>query len=324
MPILRTLEQIGAPVERLSKQARMPLDVVRECRGVIGEFSLWKFIEISAKREGYHNLGYDCAQSGLITTVAELGGFRMRLAPTLKVILEYFIEDIRSESTSTFYSLRYGTDAAWFHRVPPFGKHNASWQAEQYIIAVIIQIIRICADPGWLPTHIHVNSVDKPQKLPDEWSDINVAWGCEATEIRIPNMVMASPPTAVRRTFSNSADKETGIQGSTLQFVDLVESQIRTGRFGFENTAEELGLSKTTLKRKLGSMETSYSEIVEQVRFDLARQMLLNTEVPISEIAIDLGYRHPANFSRAFKRISGLSPITYRLGMFTSDHTESV
>jgi len=128
---------------------------------------------------------------------------------------------------------------------------------------------------------------------------------------------MSSPPTAMRRTLSNSADKETGFQGSTLQLTDFVESQIRTGRLGFENTAEELGLSKTTLKRKLGSMETSYSEIVEQVRFDLARQMLLNTEVPISEIALDLGYRHPANFTRAFKRISGLSPITYRSGMYS-------
>jgi len=82
VPVLNTLERIGAPVGRLSAQSKMPIDVVRGNQGVIGEFSLWRFIELSAKSQGYDTLGYDCAQSNPIRSVGELGGFHMRMAPT--------------------------------------------------------------------------------------------------------------------------------------------------------------------------------------------------------------------------------------------------
>ena len=312
IPILNTLEHIGAPVERLSSKSKMPLDVVRSKQGVIGEFSLWRFIELSAKSEGYSNLGYDCAQSNPIRTVGELGGFRMRMAPTLKVILENFISDIRAECTSTFYSLRHDNDATWFHRLQPYGKQLASWQAEQYIVTAIIQIIRICAGTDWLPTHINISSTDSPLPLPEEWSEINVSWGCIATEIKIPDTVLALPPESLQYSNQNHFCDEIDFPGSAPSFVDLIETQIRSGRINLDHTVEELGISKSTLKRRLGRMNTSYREVSEQVRFELARQMLVNTEAPVTEIAIDLGYEYPANFSRAFKRVSGMSPNKFR------------
>jgi len=312
VPVLNTLERIGAPVERLSAQSKMPIDVVRGKQGVIGEFSLWRFIELSAKSEGYDNLGYDCAQSNPIRSVGELGGFHMRMAPTLKVILENFISDIRTECTSTFYSLRHDDDAHWFHRLQPYGKQFASWQAEQYIIAAILQIVRICAGADWLPTHINISATERPRALPEEWSEIIISWGCNATEIRIPDTVMAMPPKSMQRSYQYHDSDEFGIPALAPRFVELIETQIRSGRINLEGTAEELGLSKSTLKRRLGRMNTSYREISEQVRFELARQMLLNSEIPIIEIAIDLGYEHPANFSRAFKRLSGMTPNKFR------------
>jgi len=290
----------------------MPIDVVRGNQGVIGEFSLWRFIELSAKSEGYDTLGYDCAQSNPIRSVGELGGFHMRMAPTLKVILENFISDIRTECTSTFYSLRYDDDAHWFHRRQPYGKQFASWQAEQYIIAAILQIVRICAGADWLPTHINISATDRPRPLPEEWSEINISWGCNATEIKIPDTALALPPKSLQRSYQNHYSDEFDIPASAPRFVELIETQIRSGRINLDGTAEELGLSKSTLKRRLGKMNTSYREISEQVRFELAREILVNTEVPITEIALELCYGYPANFTRAFKRWSGMSPNAFR------------
>lgn len=311
-PIVSALEGIGAPVERLSAQAGMSLDAVQARHGVIGERSLWRFIEYSAAHEGYRLLGYDSAQLNPITSLGEIGGFRMRLAPTLKMLLEYFIADIQSESTGTLYSLRSDGNGTWFRRLQMFGKSGASWQAEQYVIAMVIQIIRICAGRNWKPPIIRISSVDQPQRLPNEWSQTKIEWGCEATEIRIPHTVIALPPILLTHSSSDSQMRQFGSRNSPLQFVDLVETQVRGRRVSLADAAEETGVSTATLKRRLRRLKMSYTDIVEQVRFDLARRMLQDSDTPIAEIAIDLGYEHHANFSRAFKRMSGLSPLTYR------------
>jgi len=311
-PIVNTLAGIGAPIERLSAQAGMSLDAMQVRDGVIGEYSLWKFIEYSAAHEDYKLLGYNSAMLNPITSRGEIGGFRMRLAPTLKMLLEYFIADVRSESSGTDYSLRHEGNGTWFRRLQMFGKNGASWQVEQYVIAMIIQVIRICAGQDWSPLRIRISSVDKPKVLPEAWAQIGIEWGSEATEIWIPQSAMALPPVLLKYVPSRKPARQFVNRSQELQFVDFVETQICTGHISLVAAAEEIGLSSATLKRKLRGQKMSYTEIVANVRFSMAQRMLQESDIPIGELAAELGYEHQANFSRAFKRMSGLSPSVYR------------
>ena len=51
---------------------------------------------------------------------------------------------------------------------------------------------------------------------------------------------------------------------------------------------------------------------VERRRYRWARQLLAESDLPIQKIARGLGYKHQSNFSRAFVRMSGVSPRDYR------------
>lgn len=86
------------------------------------------------------------------------------------------------------------------------------------------------------------------------------------------------------------------------------------GRFpGFEQVADELSLSPRTLRRRLADEGTSYQELLESWREDMAHQYLLTTHLSVQQIGYLLGYNDPANFGRAFrKRNSGLSPLRFR------------
>jgi len=311
LPFVQYLEGIGTSVDCLSQQVKMPIDSVREQQGVIAEYSVWQFIELCADKEGHNFLGYDCAQRQPVSSLGELGGFHMRIAPTLKMILEHFINDIQSETTGAFYSLQTDNDVVWFRRLPIFRGNAASWQTEQYMIAVIIQIIRLCSGEKWLPPKIQISSLNKPQQLPPEWSDIKIEWGCEATEIMIPKIQMLLPPVTLEPSLSqnyNNFFKPV----SSPQFVDFMETQILTNRLSIKSTAEETGLSCATLKRRLLDIKSSYSKLVEQVRFDMAKRLLSQPETPILEVAIILGYEHHSSFTRAFKKMSGHTPDEYR------------
>ncbi len=77
--------------------------------------------------------------------------------------------------------------------------------------------------------------------------------------------------------------------------------------------AAELHLSTRTLRRRLRDEGTAYREIVDEVRFELAKGYLRTAELTVGQIAELLGYEDTANFRRAFRRWSGLSANRWRI-----------
>lgn len=76
--------------------------------------------------------------------------------------------------------------------------------------------------------------------------------------------------------------------------------------------ARSLAVSERTLRRYLRSLDTSYSEILQQVRLELSQQALIHSDLTIDEIAAKLGYSETTNFRHAFRRWTGYSPQAYR------------
>lgn len=79
-----------------------------------------------------------------------------------------------------------------------------------------------------------------------------------------------------------------------------------------EEMARALGTSARSLRRQLREEGHSYTEIINELRYQLAREYLEVTPLSIQEIAGVLGYSEPGNFSHAFKRWSGATPNAYR------------
>jgi AraC-like DNA-binding protein len=52
--------------------------------------------------------------------------------------------------------------------------------------------------------------------------------------------------------------------------------------------------------------------LLADTRHELARHLLLNTDLPVSQIATNLGFAEPATFSRAFRSWAGTSPRQWR------------
>ncbi|QFU77410.1 AraC family transcriptional regulator [Halioglobus maricola] len=76
--------------------------------------------------------------------------------------------------------------------------------------------------------------------------------------------------------------------------------------------AEKLNTTSRTLRRRLARENSSYQDILAGVRYQLAREYLANSALPLEEISVLLGYSAPGNFSNAFKRWHGSSPRAYR------------
>ena len=105
----------------------------------------------------------------------------------------------------------------------------------------------------------------------------------------------------------------------TLESEHLLTNQIKTifyqtaGHFpSIERLAELFGCSSRTLRRELSNYETSYQQLLTEVRVELAKELLLATNMSIDDVGERLGYNDPANFRRAFKGWLHKSPAQFR------------
>jgi len=84
------------------------------------------------------------------------------------------------------------------------------------------------------------------------------------------------------------------------------------GWLTIEEASELAGWSVRTFQRTLAAENTSWSMLVSQVRYQLARELLVETDRTMAEIAHALGYSNLANFDRAFHRWAETTPTQFR------------
>ena len=94
--------------------------------------------------------------------------------------------------------------------------------------------------------------------------------------------------------------------------VALLKAYLADGYPSARDAASLMGTSERTLARALSSRGLTYGAVIDEVRFNVAAELLRETDARISEISLSVGFDDPAHFARMFRRIAGLSPREYR------------
>lgn len=79
-----------------------------------------------------------------------------------------------------------------------------------------------------------------------------------------------------------------------------------------DEVARQLNMSARTLRRRLSESHSSYQQILQDVRCQIATAYLRDTQMTIDDIASRVGFTESANFRHAFKRWTGHPPSFYR------------
>ncbi len=106
---------------------------------------------------------------------------------------------------------------------------------------------------------------------------------------------------------------------TTLKRQDLIEKiravfaqRLELDRCDLEEIAKELQIPPRRLRFELARAGTSFSQVLADFRFALARKLLARTKEPVEDIVYLTGFSEPSTFYRAFKRWSGMTPVQYR------------
>jgi AraC-like DNA-binding protein len=155
-----------------------------------------------------------------------------------------------------------------------------------------------------------------PRTQLEESFGTNVSHGHSVTTIEFDAALLGFQRPAIARTGPNKAPGP----GSTLPrqndilsgVASVVELALYDGYPRINWVAAKLGVSRRSFQRLLEANGNNFNHIVAEVIFSRAKTLLTRETASITEIALELGYRDAAHFTRAFKRWAGVSPNGFR------------
>jgi AraC-like DNA-binding protein len=110
-------------------------------------------------------------------------------------------------------------------------------------------------------------------------------------------------------------------QTTSREVVDKIIERLPDGPPSQRQIAESLHVSNRTLQRKLKEEGTSFKDLLQDTRLQLARKYLRQPNRSVVETSYLLGFSEPSTFSRAFKRWTGMAPAAFRDDAAAGEHS---
>lgn len=301
----RWLRMVGAPVESELARARLPTYLEETPDAYLGINLVVDFLMRSAKKESIHELGFGAGWQTRFEDFSPTMKNALQAAPGIRARIGNFIRFVHFEDSTVKASMRREGDAV---RVRIGGEYPADLDlqmTEWQQLKALIEVVR-AGESTWLPTEITFQSDFTPGSVAfAQLGNTRIRTSQPETSILFPIEVLGASPAVI----DGPAVTD---QNPVVTLRKTIEPYLASGGPPIELAAEIVGSSMRSLQRYLRAQQTSYSELIEQSRFEKASHLLADHDLKIIDVALSVGYDDSSNFARAFRRISGLCPREYR------------
>ncbi|WP_395827790.1 AraC family transcriptional regulator [Elstera sp.] len=279
-----------------------------------------QMMEESAAQTGNGNFGLWYGQQFQPQNLGLIGGVTLA-APTLLSALEALagLFPYHQQVTHTAFREAGGIVALEYRILD--GAILARRQDAELTMGMFVNVLRSVFGPTWSPEEVHFEH-PRPEQAQEHARAFQAPlhWGqrTNALIFKRPAEDIAMPGADIkqmdrlRRQLLHAAHGSAG----EVPLIRRVQAEIRSrlvdGTPYIEDVADALDIRRWTLQRALADEGVSFSDMVEQVRHQLARLYVQQTHVPIADIAFLLGYSEISAFSRAFTRWFDRSPRQFR------------
>lgn len=310
------LRQIGVPVERDFNRHGLP-SLCEDPNAFLPVRRIWSSWDDVARREdpllGWHvgrQYGDRLLSQGLLK--------KLEHAPSLYQALQQFAQLVGAEASHLRLGIYERQDDILFYTYYPDMKDVPGYEISQtYQLEIFIALVRNYLGPDWLPEEIGVEALFVPKALRDHVPNTRIVTGSRFGYLTVPrsSLHIGAPGT-------HSLDNNPGNDAEPLVRADefeelyalrvMLKAYLADGYPKASLAASLMDVSVRTLARRLTVSGLTYSALVDQVRFDAAKDLLRDPNLKIAEISVATGFDDPSHFSRMFRRVGGLTPRQFR------------
>ncbi len=317
---ISVLRDIGAPVDRDLAQSKLPPRVEETPDLYVSVPVAIEWIARSGRDLEPMVLGLLGAQNASLSSLHPVQQTAIVMAQTGLMRLEALLLVARFEDSALEMTIRReGEEVRVICNMAGLRGHPFICFAEWLNLQAVISVIRSVAGENWCPSELcFVSSTRPPDAVQAAFPDTRILMGQPHTSVTVGLEHLTRPAnntTDVAEHGAASSGPEDA-RCEIWEFVGLlrmmVQPYLSEGRTDVAFAAEMAGVSTRTLQRRLSMCGTSYSKILQEARFELARTLLGDRAMKVIDVAMMAGYESPQHFTRAFRRFTGTTPSQYR------------
>jgi AraC-like DNA-binding protein len=318
MPIPSVLGHFGIPLEPVLSDLGIRSDIFNDFENVIPYATLCRLASRCAALTKRDDFGLLVGQKGGFSSLGRVG-FAAQHAPTVGAAVDSVGEYFQLHDRGATSALRVNGPLAVVNYRVYHPEIEGADQVGDGAVAISFLILQALCGPRWSATEVFF-SRRKPANLKPykEFFKSPLRFDCDSWGVSFPAAWLDHPVRQAEPVLRKLLvkDMQQLLAEAPDEFRDIVHRRVSetlsSGEFETEAIAEFLGISQRKLHRRLEAEGASFRAILRDARYGAARQLMGRTDLPVSEIAVMVGYSETSAFVRAFKRWSGVTPGSCR------------
>lgn len=320
IPVIRALDSYGISGRDVLQEAGIDYEFIRDPDSRLSNRQWQAFLRLAVKRSGDPCFGITCAEMmqpavlnglGLAWLVSETIGDALRRLVRYQRILSS-IATAGLEETDTHYELWGRYQSTKDDR--PLSTDHAMFMGS------VVKLYRLTVGP-----HVNPESANFECGKPvcaqryEEFFRCPVTFNAQRTALFFNKKDLDSLLPTYNPEFSRLSDEAVIEYLARFDKDDVVTrtrqqiiEHLPAGRPTQQEIARDLNMSVRSFHRRLKDEGLVYSDLVDEVRRELAAEYLNEQRFSIGEIGFMLGFTEPSNFARFFKKWEGKTPTEYR------------
>lgn len=278
---------------------------------------LWNVITAASGDEAISLASSDCPRPATLDLVT----YTMMTAPNLETALQRFIRYLRIISDAAKFDLvPDGARGMWLTLSVEGSELAVPRQRCEFILITILNICRwICSKPINLvaiefeheepgSTQAHARAFCGPLTFNARRNGLLIA----AADLAAPLPAANARLSELHEKFACDFLERMDSARITSRVRDIIVRSLPDGDPPRSVAAEALSISERTLQRRLQEEGTSYQDLVDHTRRELARGYLADQNAALGQVAFMLGFADQSTFCRACQRWFNMTPGQYR------------
>ena len=317
--IAQAVQGAGLEPSALFKEVGLDLDSLRDPNVRIPADALIELLSLASERCDDPLLGLHLARYVHPTTFYSLG-MAMFFSENLADFIERYVTYYRMITTNDKLESREGEGVLQIVATAREGMPMVPIRIDGFA-AISVSTMRVAlGDNDFAPQSV-ILARPRPEGYEDRYDRF---FGCEVTYGGESSVISIGAKELQRTLLTANPELGKMYQQLTEEYLKKIDRAdfpgrvhnelvklLPTGVSGKDQVAQALNMSTRTLYNKLESAGTTYREVLDDTRQTLAKEYICQ-DLPIYEIAYLIGFSDTANFSRAFKKWTGQSPVEYR------------
>jgi AraC-like DNA-binding protein len=303
---------------RAVRTAGIDLESIEGKSYFVPQAAVLSLIGTAARAAGNSNFGLLMVPQMDVSNYGTYGRY-LCAAETLGVAIQRAIEALPFHSTGDAMTLNTSGDEARYSYGFALAGRPGYEHAVNVAAGVLSSLCRFYTSATWRPLRIELD-IPRPRHTGpfEDLFECPVVFGAPTMTVVFDRYYLGSrrsgPAAAPIITIADVArDRRGGAPQDKLGVIaEQVRLQVQGGVVSIDSTARAMNTSIRTLQRELNSKGVDFRSLANAARAERAGELLRFTDVSVAGIAGEMGYSTPANFARAFRKATGLSPGEFR------------